>query len=573
MLVFGTDISEYKEISVLNESHHIYVVQHIHTHTVCLKKIITVYDINVYTQLYEHPVKGIPKIFSLHEDNGTLTVIEEFISGKTLQDVLEMDGLLPEKTVIDYICQVCDILTQLHRQSPSIIHRDIKPSNIMLADDGRVVLIDLNAARTYKPDKKQDTQFLGTEGFAPPEQVGYGQTVPQTDIYALGVTMNILLTGDIPSNEISTGVLRPIIEKCTKNDPENRYSSTEYLKKSIIRAGKRKLKNSSNPIRLISVTVIVSLLILIAAICFFLIRQQNLIHIPIIGSMISGGEKQGTGYYPVGVYTGNDLEVLVIDDDGLAYYYCISPEFTELECPWRLENDRLIIEFSRMHCTVYADLKKDDNRELILRSDSKNWNTEVFSKIDLAPSDYIGRTVELHNPNAALNSDGSINYINQGIEFTIPKTFIDLEDDFDKTEEIAAFIESDADTFFSSGMFFFGCPFSAARNEFDEGSSDIFDYFNISFLSESTVSGMEETTIAGYHSYTADISGRFNKGFGPLSGRKVTGKAAVILNTEAETIIYTALFQTDSKIYNSIPAFMEMLDKAVPYPLMTTTDI
>ncbi len=541
----GNDINEYKEISVLNEAHHVYVVQHIRSHTVCLKKIITVYDIKVYTRLFEHPMPGIPRIYSLHEENGTLTVIEEFISGRTLQAVLEEDGLMTENTVAEYICRACDILTALHGQDPSIIHRDIKPSNIMLTDDGRIILIDLNAARTHKPGQSKDTRFLGTDGYAPPEQVGYGQTVPQTDIYALGVTMNILLTGKLPSEQTSSGALRPVIEKCTKNDPENRYASAELLKKHLL---KTQRKNHTTPAILVSLAAA-------AIICVSLLSVYALKHIPLFGQFKNTAS-------PVGVYTGNDLEILVIDDTGLAYYYCIEPQFTELECPWRLENNRLAIDFARMHCTVYANLKDTDGSELILQSDSMNWNTEVFSKIDLKPSEYIERKVELHDPKATLNADGSIDYVMQDINFNIPKTFIDYEDDFDKTEDMSAFIETDVDDQFTSGLLFVKYPVPVTRIDFDRRYSSIFKLFNDGLLNESSITGINEATVAGYHSYTADVNGRFNKGFSILSGLRVSGKATLIHIPDTNTLVYTALFQTDSRKYDSIPSFEEMLENA-----------
>ena len=82
---------------------------------------------------------------------------------------------------------MCDGLKELHEQK--IIHRDIKPSNMILQADGRIRLIDFDAARIFKDNKATDTELLGTKDYAPPEQYGFGQTDPRSDIYSLGVTI------------------------------------------------------------------------------------------------------------------------------------------------------------------------------------------------------------------------------------------------------------------------------------------------------------------------------------------------------------------------------------------------
>ena len=79
--------------------------------------------------------------------------------------------------------------------TPPIVHRDIKPSNIILTEDGRIVLIDLNAARLNDKNRSHDTQLIGTAGFAAPEQYGFAASSPRADLYAAGILMRVLLTG------------------------------------------------------------------------------------------------------------------------------------------------------------------------------------------------------------------------------------------------------------------------------------------------------------------------------------------------------------------------------------------
>lgn len=83
--------------------------------------------------------------------------------------------------------QLCKGLKNLHQRD--IIHRDINLNNIMLTNDGVVKLVDFDTVRIFKYDQNFDTTYLGTKGFAPPEQYGFSQTDARTDIYALGMTI------------------------------------------------------------------------------------------------------------------------------------------------------------------------------------------------------------------------------------------------------------------------------------------------------------------------------------------------------------------------------------------------
>lgn len=112
------------------------------------------------------------------------------------------------------IRSLCDILHKLHGNLPPIIHRDIKPSNIIFSSDGVVKLIDFNAARELRAEQNEDTRLMGTRRFAAPEQYGFGQSDPRTDIYALGITFYYMLTGDYPDSGKYAGKYYDIITKC-----------------------------------------------------------------------------------------------------------------------------------------------------------------------------------------------------------------------------------------------------------------------------------------------------------------------------------------------------------------------
>lgn len=226
-------LSYYKDVAPIRPEHGVYLVQDIRDQKFYVKKVLTVYSIDVFSHLFKHPVKDTPKIHALVEDNGTLTVIEDYISGDTLEELLAA-GPLPEERVISIAVSLCQILEDFHACTPPIVNRDIKPSNIKITPDGVVKLLDLNAAKQCTPDASRDTVLLGTQGYAAPEQYGFGASSVLTDIYALGVLMNVLLTGVFPGVRIAEGRLRPVIEKATELTPRNRFPSVRALRGALL---------------------------------------------------------------------------------------------------------------------------------------------------------------------------------------------------------------------------------------------------------------------------------------------------------------------------------------------------
>ena len=143
-----------------------------------------------------------------------------------------MDGdTYHEEGAKKVLSSVCDALDALHKMR--IIHRDIKPENVMIRNDGQVFLIDFDAARIYKPYHSQDTQFVGTVGYAAPEQFGLAQSDFRTDIFAAGVLLNMMLTREHPSKLLYQGKLKRVIEKCTQINPEMRYQNVLALKQAL----------------------------------------------------------------------------------------------------------------------------------------------------------------------------------------------------------------------------------------------------------------------------------------------------------------------------------------------------
>ncbi len=235
-------LSYYKEISVINAEHGVYLVQHTINGRIYVRKQLRIYNKDVYLYLKDHPVAHTPVIYEVLEDDGLLTVIEEYINGTSLEDMLSERHVLPGEQAAEIIRQLCSVVRDLHSAPIPIIHRDIKPSNIMISDAGDVTLLDMSAAKSLHDEKSQDTNLIGTYRYAAPEQYGFGQSVPQTDIYALGVLLNVMLTGSFPSEQIAAEPFGHIVSKCTSLDPAGRYDSADALKTEISKVAPEKNK-------------------------------------------------------------------------------------------------------------------------------------------------------------------------------------------------------------------------------------------------------------------------------------------------------------------------------------------
>ncbi|MGN0155521.1 MAG: serine/threonine protein kinase [Lachnospiraceae bacterium] len=196
-------------------------------------------------KMVDHPV--LPRIVDIINYKGTVFVVMDYIEGRTLSEVLKLEGAQPQDKVIEWAKDLCSALDYLHSMNPPIIYRDMKPSNIMLKPDGKVKLIDFGTAKEFDVESNADTTALGTRGYAAPEQFGDARgrgihkTDARTDIYSLGATLYHILTGKNPSEppyvikpirdwdpSLSSG-LEKIINKCTMPNPEDRYQSCTEL--------------------------------------------------------------------------------------------------------------------------------------------------------------------------------------------------------------------------------------------------------------------------------------------------------------------------------------------------------
>lgn len=240
-------LSYYQQVADIDADHCIYLVQDVRTKKFYVKKLLTVYNIDVYQYLMAHHIPNTPSILLVEEDDKVLTIIEEFIPGDTLEERLEKQGTLAEDQVIEITSQLCAILSAFHNCHPPIVNRDIKPSNIKITPDGVVKLLDMNAAKWSNDQSAKDTVLLGTQGYAAPEQYGFGPSSVLTDIYSVGVLMNVMLIGDLPNIRVATGSLGMIIRRCIELSPSGRYQSIADLQTSLdILSGKTRKHSERN---------------------------------------------------------------------------------------------------------------------------------------------------------------------------------------------------------------------------------------------------------------------------------------------------------------------------------------
>lgn len=223
-------LSFYRELTVLDEKKNIVLVQDRRNSELCVKKTLDIYSRDVYEQLASVRIEGVPAVKECVADDGKLIVVEEYVQGRSLKQVLDEQGLLNEEQAYEIAVQLVDILVRLHQLESAIVHRDIKPSNIIIEKNGHVNLIDFNAARHVNADKNEDTRMLGTVYFAAPEQFGFGQSDERTDIYGLGATINYIMTGDKPGAGIAECRFSDILKKCLMVDAKDRYQSAEELR-------------------------------------------------------------------------------------------------------------------------------------------------------------------------------------------------------------------------------------------------------------------------------------------------------------------------------------------------------
>jgi serine/threonine protein kinase len=183
------------------------VAPHMTSNQVLIKRFEQEY--NAARQL-NHPniVRGLEYGVS----GSTPFLVMEYVEGKTLGQKIEQEGRMPEKEAIRLIAQVAQALHRAHKEK--LIHRDVKPDNVLVTPDGIAKLTDLGLVKEVEADLNltRTGRGLGTPHFMAPEQFKNAKNVdPRCDIYSLGATLYMMVTGEMPFK--SSGPLDAYMKK------------------------------------------------------------------------------------------------------------------------------------------------------------------------------------------------------------------------------------------------------------------------------------------------------------------------------------------------------------------------
>lgn len=223
----------YEEVREISKNK-IYIVINRLDNKVYIKKILDKGYEKIYNRLKDKKNKFRVNIIEIIVYKEKLIVIEEYINGRRLMEILEKRDF-DEKESVELISNICDGLIDLHSDTEEIIHRDIKPENIMINSDGIVKIIDFDICRIVSLEKDEDTILLGTKNYASPEQFGFAQTDKRSDIYSIGVLLNYILVKKLPKDELYKGNLKYVIRKATEIDREKRYHNLQEVKEDLKR--------------------------------------------------------------------------------------------------------------------------------------------------------------------------------------------------------------------------------------------------------------------------------------------------------------------------------------------------
>jgi zinc protease len=198
--------------------------------------------------------RNVARLYEFHRAGDSVYVSMEYVAGESLRAMLQREGKLPTARGIELARRIADGLTEAHRQS--IVHRDLKPENIMIAPDGDIKVMDFGISRSFAEDVTMTGSIVGTPAYMAPEQAE-GKTLDQrTDIYAFGLIVYEMLTGEtafkgdtamtvalkqireyptLPT-ALAPTVPKPVeaaIMRCLKKDPAERFQTVEEAMRAL----------------------------------------------------------------------------------------------------------------------------------------------------------------------------------------------------------------------------------------------------------------------------------------------------------------------------------------------------
>jgi len=157
----------------------------------------------------DHP--NIVKIFDVNEEAGSHFLVMEYVSGRTLKQIMTAKGPLPYQKAVRYIIKTATGLKHAHEKG--FVHRDIKPDNIIVSTEGNVKILDMGLARSLNGDGDNLTKMLnpnavyGSVDYISPEQSIGGTVDARSDLYSLGATLFAMITGAPPFSGTAAQIL------------------------------------------------------------------------------------------------------------------------------------------------------------------------------------------------------------------------------------------------------------------------------------------------------------------------------------------------------------------------------
>lgn len=195
--------------------------------------------------------KNVCRVFDFHEEEGTPFITMEFVAGEDLKSLVRRRGKLPEEEALRIASEIAEGLSEAH--DLGVVHRDLKPQNIMIEPNGRAKVMDFGIARSLQaPGLTQTGQMIGTPDYLSSEQAAGEPADRRADIYALGVILYEMTTGQLPFKgdtalsvitkhreappgdpreidpDLSEGLCRLIL-RCMEKDPARRFQSSGEL--------------------------------------------------------------------------------------------------------------------------------------------------------------------------------------------------------------------------------------------------------------------------------------------------------------------------------------------------------
>ncbi|MCF3105532.1 protein kinase [Streptomyces roseoverticillatus] len=153
--------------------------------------------------------RGLVTVHDAGSDGDDLYLVMQYVEGADLADHLAEHEPYPWPWAVSVAAQLCSVLSAVH--AVPIVHRDLKPRNVMVRPDGSVIVLDLGVASVMDADTTRLTRTgspIGSPAYMAPEQAMGGAVGPYTDLYALGVLLHELLSGNVPfAGSTALGVL------------------------------------------------------------------------------------------------------------------------------------------------------------------------------------------------------------------------------------------------------------------------------------------------------------------------------------------------------------------------------